>query len=180
VTSIYYHGTSESSALSLKRDGIVPDELQRFDRGYYGVGLYVSESFLHAKHYGRSVLSLTMPVGTREFDASGLVKANTGPLASRQADTPSWYDEFYSTYLSQFSGEERELVKSRITPESGGYERDVEYAAVTEYAKGQGFDIVNWSQHENIIVNYDLDFTIEPESKQAKSAFKTAEKEGEL
>jgi hypothetical protein len=180
VNPTYYHGTTESSALSLARDGVVEDRLQNTDRGFYGQGLYISVSFLYAKSYGQSVVKLVMPEDVREFDAGGLIKSNTGPLAFRQSSPPSWYSDFRDHYLDQFSEAERDQALAYITPESSAYSRKREYAAVTEYAEDLGYDIVIWNQHENILVNYDLDFDILPESKMAKSAFKEARQNGEL
>lgn len=162
----YYHGTSESSAVSLIRDGIQGGELQKWDRGFFGEGFYVTRSFLHAKYYGAAVVRVEFdPDSVRVFDASGLDTSSnvvTGP------DLPSWYGAFTNWYVES-GGDINDVNLS-----NPGVSRRSVANEVTEYARDEGYDIIEWNEHENIVLDYGAPTRIVPDNEQAEAAAREA------
>lgn len=189
----YFHGTSESSALSLAKHGIQGPQLQANDYGFFGEGFYVSQSFLHAKHYGRAVLEVKVPQSADVFPAHELIESGESVRVVRGPDLPSWYNDFHTYYLDRIreaavwetvpDATEDEVIRrarSETNPSDPDFDREAVYGKVTEYARDNDFDIVEWNEHENIIVNYDLDIEWVGESEVAESALRDARQRGGL
>lgn len=187
----YYHGTTESSAVSIAANGINKPELQANDRGFFGEGFYVSQSFLHAKHYGQAVLQVKFPRSVDVFPAYELIEGGDSVLFVD--DTPEWYDHFVQHHLDSVrdaavwedvpNATREEVVESarwRVTPGADGFNRRRVYGLVTDYAKETGFDIVEWNSHENVVVNFNAPSEFVGESDVAKAALKEAKMQGKL
>ena len=186
----YYHGTTESSAVSIAANGVREPKLQANDRGFFGEGFYVSQSFLHAKHYGQAVLQVKFPRNTDVFPAYELVEGGDSVLFAD--DLPAWYDNFVQHHLDsvreaavweQVPNSREEVIESAretVTPDADGFDRQRVYGMVTDYAKETGFDIVEWNNHENIVVNFNAPSEFVGESDVAEAALNEASIQGKL
>lgn len=189
----YYHGTADDSAVSLARDGIREPALQANDRGFFGKGFYVSQSFLHAKHYGRAVVEVEVPDSAKVFPAYELLQSGSSTLVRTGRNLPSWYTNFMNYYIDSVrqaavwervpDASKEEVIsnaRSEVNPSSPDFDRERLYTRVTRYAGDKGFDIVEWNEHENIIVNFDIPTGFVGENEVAESALREARQRGEL
>lgn len=183
----YFHGTDEDSAVSLIRDGIIEGALQARDRGFFGEGFYVTQMFGHATNYGQAVVEVEFPESVRVFPAHEMLEPGSSVRVETGASLPSWYTEFMTWYVDQVrdaavwetvpSAEKDDVLsraRSEVNPSSPDFERHSTYDEVTEYAAAQGYDIVEWNDHENIVVDFDAPSDIVPANEQARDAARAA------
>lgn len=180
----YFHGTDDESAVDLVRNGIRGPALQQRDRGFFGEGFYVTQRFVHATNYGRSVVSVQFPRNVRIFPAHEIIGDGVRVTEGR---LPDWYDKFFEWHLAgirdaavweRIPDVSRERVirnaKDEVNPRSDDFDRLNFYPRVTEYAAERGYDIVTWNETENVVVDYDAPSAISPANDRAASAVREA------
>lgn len=163
----YYHGTSESSANSLIKNGIIKSLLQSRDRGFFGDGFYVCKDPDTAMNHATTVSSNSPTILEITLDGSPNIlyageTIDSGSVSPNKK--PTWHNDFIEWSLNSVEdaavweyatdkskNEIIENARNERTPGNPDFNRLDWYQEVTEYGKTMNYDIIYWTSSEIII-----------------------------
>lgn len=168
IPSVLFHGTDVGN--DIVENGIRESALQRRDRGFYGDGFYVTESYENAQHHAVTVANKrdSEPEILRVELSDDVCVLNIESYLDGVNPTtiPPWHSEFIdwvermlddAAVWEKIPGKTRDdIVPSGIderTPGHDLFDGDKWRRDVTRFARDEGYDIVYWNPTEIVVVD---------------------------